>query len=717
MTDRSDQARAGDAPEGEPRARRRRRPARPEAPAPDEAKASEASEGAAKASSAGGDAEPAPPARGVAFWLRHFFVEGPSVGELLREAYLTVDRRTLGFARILFGFLLLTDLFRRTADWTYMFGDHGVLPAPLNLSRPQAPGAFSVVSAFVTTPELVALWILIFVTYVCVLVGYRTRLAQVLTVFWVASMNGRVLLIENGGYVVFNLLAMWSAFLPLGDRFSVDAWRESMRRKRETTAAALNDRSDLVPEDQLKPHVSLAMLAILLQCAAIYFFNVVHKTGPSWRRDFTAVHYVLYVDRMVNPLVGATREALPFWSLTALTRLVVGAEAALPFCLLSPLAKRWARLTGVVLMCFLHVGFGTCFVLGPFAWSLCVFSTFLFGTEDWHDAARTMRRSHRARTVLFDPRSNGALLAARSLARLDRFELLTFEERPGLASGVAIAGPGGKPVHGAAGFGQIVAAMPLGPCVAWLFRAPLIGGALDALVRHFESGKVSRFFGVAHPAAEAPDTGPSPLRRTARKGIAVLRELAVVAMLAGAVNQALVELWVSREKWPQFIAQLNANPVIKDQGWHLSPQPEATRLLAHKLRYLQGWFMFSPNPVADDGTIVVDALTVDGRHIDTFTGKPPRFDLEVKSFGYNQIWSDYFNRIRGQGNTPYRDALRQFILYYPERTGRPEDEIVSGDVYWLEDQNPRFGDPAHKNYGFHQNKLFSFDRERLIPPR
>jgi hypothetical protein len=127
--------------------------------------------------------------------------------------------------------------------------------------------------------------------------------------------------------------------------------------------------------------------------------------------------------------------------------------------------------------------------------------------------------------------------------------------------------------------------------------------------------------------------------------------------------------------------------------------------------------MFSPNPVADDGTIVVDALTVDGRHIDTFTGQKPRMDLEVKSFGYNQIWSDYFNRIRGQGNSPYRDALREFILHYPERTGRPEDEIVSGDVYWLEDQNPRFGDEHHKNYGSRTNKLFSFDRERVLPPR
>ena len=46
-------------------------------------------------------------------------------------------------------------------------------------------------------------------------------------------MNGLVLLIENGGYVVQNLLVLWTAFLPLGDRFSLDALRASYRERRE----------------------------------------------------------------------------------------------------------------------------------------------------------------------------------------------------------------------------------------------------------------------------------------------------------------------------------------------------------------------------------------------------------------------------------------------------------------------------------------------------
>ena len=67
--------------------------------------------------------------------------------------------------------------------------------------------------------------------------------------------------------------------------------------------------------------------------------------------------------------------------------------------------------------------------------------------------------------------------------------------------------------------------------------------------------------------------------------------------------------------------------------------------------------MFSPNPVMDDGTIVVDAITVDGRHVDPFsihvepyTLREPNFDLlHARSLRTNQIWGDYFNRIHTPG--------------------------------------------------------------------
>ncbi|WP_438007757.1 HTTM domain-containing protein [Sorangium sp. So ce321] len=616
---------------------------------------------------------------------------GPSMWDILRDSFFTFDRRTLGFTRILLGFFLIGDLFRRSWAWSDMFADIGVLPNHVNLWRPQGSGNFSLVNAFSTPGELWVLWVVIFATYVCLLIGWKTKLMQVLSLVFVTSMNGRVLLIENGGYVVHNLLLLWTCFLPLGDRFSLDALLASLKRSRERTADDLNDRTTI--DDPLKPvsHVTVLGPVLLIQIAAIYFFNVVHKTGPAWKNG-TAIHYVLYVDRMVTPIVADIRDYAPKFLILFMTKMVISFEAAIPVCLLSPVGRAWARRLTMVMMNVLHIGFGMTFVLGPFAWALCVMSTLLFGREDWEIAARTMRRVHRARVVLYDPRSPGAVLACRVLKRMDRFGLLTFEASSSATHGLSVRRPDGAQAAGAEALADVVAAIPLGPAVAWALRLPLVRDAVTAAMAAAHRRSLGRALGVRIPERSEVAPPPAPLRLWGRKGLVALREIAVLVMFAGAVNQAAVELWVIKNRWKV-------------------PHPEETRVLAQKLRFLQGWFMFSPNPVMDDGTIVVDAVTVDGRHIDPFTGKPPNFDLlHAQSFGYTQIWCDYFARIKLPANTTYRDAMKEYMYRYPERTGRPEDAIVSGDVYWVKDWNPKWG--STESYGEEREKLFSFQNPK-----
>jgi hypothetical protein len=630
---------------------------------------------------------------------------------LFKNSYFTFDRRTLGLTRICLGFYLLMDLFRRTGDWNAMFADTGVLPNWLILNRGPNSG-FTFVGGFTTSGELAGLWAVIFLTYVCVLVGYRTKVAQVLSLVFVTSMNGRVLLIENGGYVVQNLLLLWTCFMPLGDRFSVDAMRASLRGKRERNADELNDRSDLLEDFRLKPWVGFVGLVICLQIAAVYYFNVVHKTGPDWKKWFTAVHYVMYVDRMVTPLIGQVREYVPFWAYRAMTFAVISSEAALPFCVLLPQVsifgldvKKWLRRLAILLMNFLHIGFGSTFVLGPFAWALCVFSILLFSYEDWEVTIRTTRRTHRARTIVVDPGSGAALLACRVLVRMDRFGLLDFAEattKEERAPGFAVRRPDGSLVSGAAALADAIAALPVGPAFAWLVRYPPFGPLVDLAMRRAR-GKASRFFGLTTEPAQATPRAPIAFRL--KKVGRVLSELACMVMFVGAINQALVELWSTKKWWGDVIKAANDK-----HGWHLEAQPEYTRVLAHKMRFLQGWFMFSPNPVKDDGTIIVDAITVDGRHVDPFWNQPPNFDLlNAKSFGYNQIWSDCFNRIHSNGNRSYRDSMIGYMRRLPIRTGHPNDALESGEVYWVKDMNPRFG--TTKSYAYGKELLFTFGKD------
>jgi hypothetical protein len=117
--------------------------------------------------------------------------------------------------------------------------------------------------------------------------------------------------------------------------------------------------------------------------------------------------------------------------------------------------------------------------------------------------------------------------------------------------------------------------------------------------------------------------------------------------------------------------------------------------------------MFSPRPPDDDGTLVVDALTVEGRHVDPFTDRPPYWDLSARSLGLDQCHADYFVRIALPAGTAYREAMKDYLYRLPERTGRPGDAIVSGDVYWVQEKNPPWNETA--GYGYERAKLFSFE--------
>lgn len=625
------------------------------------------------------------------------------------KSYFSFDRRTMGLVRILLGWFLIADLFRRGVDWEAMFGDKGVLPTWVILNRPQA-GGFSLLHGFTTGPELWALFLVILATYVCLLVGYKTKLAQWLSLLFVTSMNGRVLLIENGGYVVHNLLLLWTCFLPLGDRFSLDSFLSSMRRKRERSAAELNDRSDVLEERQLAPFISLVGMVFAFQIAAIYYFNFVHKTGPGWRREFTAVHYVMYVDRMVNPLIGVVRDYVPSFVWKIMTAMVYFSEATLPFCAALPRVvlydldvKLWLRRGAIVLMNFLHIGFGSTFVLGPFAWALCVMSCVFISYEDWEVSIKAMRKPEREITVIYDPRSGAALFFSRLLARFDRFSLIGFDEAKTeeRSERILVLTQDGKTLTNAAAIGAIVRALPIGPAVAWMFdgRFAPLRGITDALLAR-SRGRASRWLGLS---TELPPAVPTlPLRVRFRRVGKIVSEVVCAVFFLGAVNQGLVELWATKKPWSAAMKWVSTKT-----GVQADTQPEPTRLVTHKLRFLQGWFMFSPNPVMDDGTVIVDAITIDGRHVDPFWNAPPNFDLlHAKSFGYNQIWSDYFNRIHMGGNKQFRDSMVDYMRRLPERTGNPNDQLVSGDVYWVRDMNPRYG--TTESFAQANDLLFSF---------
>lgn len=287
-----------------------------------------------------------------------------NVARRLAATYFAVDPRSLGLFRIVLGAVLILDLWQRYREVDVWYTDGGLIPIYL-LQGGQMP-LFSVFLHVTTHTGAVALMAACALVYVCFTAGVATRVTHALALVCVVSLNSRVWVLENGGHYVLNLLTLWSLFLPLGRRFSVDAWFRA--------------RSGRAPSD--RPVWSLAVLALLLQFAVIYAFNALHKDGPKWEEG-TAIHYALHDERVVTVFGVWIREALPDGILKAMTHGTLLLEYAVVFLILCPLFVRHLRLAAIVLLPALHLGFGLCLELGIFSYAMMSFYPLLLAPEHW----------------------------------------------------------------------------------------------------------------------------------------------------------------------------------------------------------------------------------------------------------------------------------------------------------------------------------------------
>ncbi|HTU61689.1 MAG TPA: HTTM domain-containing protein [Polyangiales bacterium] len=285
----------------------------------------------------------------------------------LRRNYLSIDPRTLGLLRIGMACLLLLDLAKRVPVLRLFYVNEGLIPNHRVLWRPPREFSFSYLLSLSSVGEVQVAFVLIALIYLCFLVGFRTRLMHVLSWLSLISLHARVDILSSGADFVFGELLLWSAFLPLGRRFSIDA--------------LMRTDPDRVWRDT-EPVVSLAVLALIMQLAVIYFFNTVHKSGVTWREG-TAVYWLVHQERIVTLLGHWAREALPLWFFQALTYMTLVIEGALPVLLLSPWGRPWTRRLALLCIIVLHTGMALMSNLGVFSPTMMVYGLCLIEARDW----------------------------------------------------------------------------------------------------------------------------------------------------------------------------------------------------------------------------------------------------------------------------------------------------------------------------------------------
>jgi hypothetical protein len=588
----------------------------------------------------------------------------------LRRSYCSVDPRSLGLFRIGFGLVLLFDLLRRYQQLDFWYTNAGLLPNHTLLWRPPTGHVFSLFFVASSRLEATLGFTACGLVYLLFVAGYRTALAQVLVLVGRVSLNSRLSVLENGGDMVLNLLCILTLALPLGRRFSVDACLMRLRPRR-MTLAALNDTQPAALERA--PVVSAAMTALILQFAAIYLFNAASKDGSTWTRGL-AVHYALHQDKFVTSLGVWMRESLPLPALQALTWGVLAAEWLAFALIITPVFRDRARLIAVCVLPSLHLAFALGLNLGAFSPAMMSFFPLLLTARHWDALARWLRRRTTAVQVELDSADAALLRRARVLRELDRFGRI--EWLPSTRPGLRVCGlpPDATAVHSAR---VVLQALPWGFAPAAALRLPGVGAVLADLARR-------------------------ALRACTAKAVARWARIQARAARVRASRAPRIRRWVGNTALIALMLAigtelLNDNAAVPQ--WLRAPQPAWAKALVEYPRLLQGWRMFAPDPPLTDSMIHVDAVTAEGVRVDPYNAVASRHPYPAGvtvpvRMDQSQFFTMYSDRIPYDGYAAYRQAFQEWLLAYPQRTGRSFDCLIAFEVYLVTDQSPAPGTGA-----------------------
>ena len=256
------------------------------------------------------------------------------------------DLAPVGLFRILFGLQLFNWFWQLYPYLTAFFTDDGLLTADgLGAMRPHD---FTVL-AFASQPwQVHALWLLGLAAAVLLTVGYRTRLACILSFVTVSLFVGREPLILDGSDLVFRIVPLWLAFTAAGDAFALDA---VLRRRR---GPGPSGRGPAFPVRVLE-----------LQVAWIYLASGLEKlVGSSWL-DGTATSWIFqltntYARPWAAPLASSAELVhLTTWGTLALEL------AFLPLVFL-PVRFKAGRWLAIIAAAGLHLGILACMNVGNF---------------------------------------------------------------------------------------------------------------------------------------------------------------------------------------------------------------------------------------------------------------------------------------------------------------------------------------------------------------
>ncbi|RQG93210.1 HTTM domain-containing protein [Natrarchaeobius halalkaliphilus] len=281
------------------------------------------------------------------------------------EDRVRVDTRTLAVFRVFVGLLIVADVLLRSRNFSYFYTETGAVPRSLAHTL-SSDGAFSFYH-YTTDPTVIAaLFAIQILIAIQLIVGYKTRLATVLSFLFVISLDHHNPLVTSYADILFRLLLFWAIFLPIGERWSIDAVH-SDRQPRTNVA-------------------SMASALILFQMVYMYFHNGVHKIESDLWTGGEATPKILSLDDMTFLLAEPLRE---FPTLLQLGGLKWYYMLLFSWLLLLLVGRK--RMLFALLFVGGHAAFAVTVRIGAFPYVAWAGLLPFFQTQVWEDGKRLLR--------------------------------------------------------------------------------------------------------------------------------------------------------------------------------------------------------------------------------------------------------------------------------------------------------------------------------------
>ena len=355
-----------------------------------------------------------------------------------------IDTRALAAFRMLTGLLIVGDVISRARNFSFYYTDDGVLSASLT-QRLTSDGAFSVFY-YTTDPTVMAgIFVVTALVGVVLTLGYQTRVMTVVAFLLVISFDHQNPLVTSYADVLFRLLLFWAIFLPLGERWSIDALLAATESSEDETGARSGDESG-EHVDERGEHVDerdrasaesgprrmvvgLASAAILTQMITMYVVNGIHKARSDMWGTTDVAPLVLGIDEMTF-LLGDFMRQFPtllgyggvLWYYMMLTAWAL------------VLLRGKARIAFVALFVGGHMSFAVTVRIGAFAY-VALAGLLLFLPPSFWDVVET-----RGRQIWRSLAARASVPVSREAVR-QRVALLPNPriESPGVGRGIRVA--------------------------------------------------------------------------------------------------------------------------------------------------------------------------------------------------------------------------------------------------------------------------------------